>query len=192
TVEAYPIPVAAFYTDPTKTTVALPKFRMFNQSTVTASPFNPTTRYLWDFGVPSLMDDTSTAKNTQYSYGKDTATYTIRLITVTDKGCADTTYRSVFVGPDIIVFIPDAFTPDGAGPNKNNTFAPVAMNYKNAVMKIYNRWGEKLYETDDLTKGWDGTANGTVCADGVYLYAIKLYSLDDELYEYSGSITLLR
>ncbi|MBM3439038.1 MAG: gliding motility-associated C-terminal domain-containing protein, partial [Bacteroidetes bacterium] len=55
-----------------------------------------------------------------------------------------------------------------------------------------NRWGEKLYETDDLTKGWDGTANGGICADGVYLYAIKLYSLDGELYEYSGTLTLLR
>jgi gliding motility-associated-like protein len=139
-----------------------------------------------------LLDDTSTAKNAYYSYGKDTATYTIRLITTTDKGCSDTTYRSVHIGPDIIVFIPDAFTPDGAGPNVNNTFAPVAMNYKNAVMKIYNRWGEKLYETDDLTKGWDGYANGAVCADGVYLYSIRLYSLDDEVYEYSGSITLLR
>jgi gliding motility-associated-like protein len=66
------------------------------------------------------------------------------------------------------------------------------MNYKNAVMKIYNRWGEKMYETNDLLKGWDGTANGAECQDGVYLYKISLYSMDDEIYEYSGSITLMR
>jgi PKD repeat protein len=103
-----------FYTDPTNTTVALPKFKMFNQSTVTASPFNPSLRYLWDFGVPTLADDTSTAKNTQYSYGKDTATYQISLIVTTDKGCKDTAYKTVHIGPDIIVFIPDVFTPDQA------------------------------------------------------------------------------
>jgi gliding motility-associated-like protein len=192
TVEAYPIPVASFTTDPTKTTVALPKFKFTNTSTINGSVFAGSLGYLWDFGVAAMMDDTSTVKNTLYAYGKDTATYTIRLIVKSDKGCADTAYRTVYVGPDIIVFIPDAFTPDGAGPNKNNTFAPVAMNYKNAVMKIYNRWGEKLYETDDLLKGWDGTANGAECQDGVYLYSIRLYSMDDEAYEYTGSITLLR
>ncbi|MEY3800165.1 MAG: hypothetical protein RLZZ548_45, partial [Bacteroidota bacterium] len=192
TVEAYPNPVASFTTDPTKTTVALPKFKFTNTSTINGSVFAGSLGYLWDFGVAAMMDDTSTVKNTLYAYGKDTATYTIRLIVKSDKGCADTAYRTVYVGPDIIVFIPDAFTPDGAGPNKNNTFAPVAMNYKNAVMKIYNRWGEKLYETDDLLKGWDGTANGAECQDGVYLYSIRLYSMDDEAYEYTGSITLLR
>jgi gliding motility-associated-like protein len=192
TVEAYPIPVAAFVTDPTKTTVALPKFKLTNTSSINGSVFPAVLNYHWDFGVANQSDDTSTAKSTLYSYGKDTATYTIRLITKSDKGCADTAYRNVYVGPDIIVFIPDAFTPDGSGPNKNNTFAPVAMNYKNAVMKIYNRWGEKMYETNDLLKGWDGTANGAECQDGVYLYKISLYSMDDEIYEYSGSITLMR
>jgi hypothetical protein len=49
-----------------------------------------------------------------------------------------------------------------------------------------------MYETNDLLKGWDGTANGAECQDGVYLYKISLYSMDDEIYEYSGSITLMR
>jgi len=66
------------------------------------------------------------------------------------------------------------------------------MNYRNATMKIFNRWGEKMYETNDLLKGWDGSANGADCQDGVYMYTLKLYSLDDKMYEYSGSISLLR
>lgn len=191
-VEAYPIPVASFNTDPTKTTVALPKFRMLNSSSVNSSVFAPNLKYAWDFGDPTKLDDTSTLKNAFYSYGKDTATYTITLIVKSDKGCADTVTKLVYIGPDIIVFIPDAFTPDNAGPNKNNTFAPVAMNYRNATMKIFNRWGEKMYETNDLLKGWDGSANGADCQDGVYMYTLKLYSLDNKMYEYSGSISLLR
>ena len=192
TVEAYPNPVASFYTDPTSTTVALPKFKMYNQSTVTAAPFNPTLRYLWDFGVATLMDDTSTARNTQYSYGKDTATYRISLIVTTDKGCKDTAYKTVYIGPDIIVFIPDVFTPDDAGPNKNNTFNVAALNYKTFQMSIYNRWGEKLYETNDLLKGWDGYANGAECMQGVYVYHVEVTSLEDKVYKYDGTLTLLR
>jgi len=192
TVEAYPNPVASFYTDPTSTTVALPKFKMYNQSTVTAAPFNPTLRYLWDFGVPTLMEDTSTARNTQYSYGKDTATYRISLIVTTDKGCKDTAYKTVYIGPDIIVFIPDVFTPDDAGPNKNNTFNVAALNYKTFQMSIYNRWGEKLYETNDLLKGWDGYANGAECMQGVYVYHVEVTSLEDKVYKYDGTLTLLR
>ena len=192
TVEAYPNPVAMFYTDPTKTTVALPKFKMYNQSTVTASPFNPTMRYLWDFGVPTLMDDSSTSKDPRYSYGKDTATYQIMLIVTTDKGCKDTAYKTVRIGPDIIVFIPDVFTPDDAGPNKNNTFNVTALNFKVFNMRVYNRWGEKMYETSDILKGWDGKANGEECIQGVYVYHVEVTSLEDKVYKYDGTITLLR
>ncbi|MEY2938873.1 MAG: hypothetical protein RL062_1462, partial [Bacteroidota bacterium] len=192
TVEAYPNPVAMFYTDPTKTTVALPKFKMYNQSTVTASPFNPTMRYLWDFGVPSVMDDTSTTKDPRYSYGKDTATYQIMLIVTTDKGCKDTAYKTVHIGPDIIVFIPDVFTPDDAGPNKNNTFNVTALNFKAYNMRVYNRWGEKMYESSDILKGWDGKANGEECMQGVYVYHVEVTSLEDKVYKYDGTVTLLR
>jgi gliding motility-associated-like protein len=192
TVEAYPNPVAMFYTDPTKTTVALPKFKMYNQSTVTASPFNPTMRYLWDFGVPALMDDSSTTKDPRYSYGKDTATYQIMLIVTTDKGCKDTAYKTVFIGPDIIVFIPDVFTPDDAGPNRNNTFNVTALNFKAFNMLVYNRWGEKMYETTDILKGWDGKANGEECMQGVYVYHVEVTSFEDKVYKYYGTITLLR
>jgi hypothetical protein len=85
TVEAYPIPVAAFVTDPTKTTVALPKFKLTNTSSINGTVFPAVLNYHWDFGVANQSDDTSTAKSTLYAYGKDTATYTIRLITMVIK-----------------------------------------------------------------------------------------------------------
>jgi gliding motility-associated-like protein len=191
-VEAYPIPVAKFVTDPPySTTVALPKFKITNMSTVTQSPFAPTMRYNWDFGTGNA-NDTSTMKDPRFAYGKDTATYTIRLITTTNHGCSDTAERKVVVGPDIIVFIPDVFTPDGAGPQRNNTFNAVASNFKAYNMRIYNRWGEKLFETDDINIGWDGTANGAECQQDVYVYHIEVISFDDKPYKFDGTVTLLR
>ncbi|MBL7812608.1 MAG: gliding motility-associated C-terminal domain-containing protein, partial [Bacteroidetes bacterium] len=190
-VEAYPNPVAAFTTDPNKTTIALPKFKMNNLSSVAQNPFNPQMYYLWNFGTGN-PNDTSTQTNPRFAYGKDTATYTITLQVTTNHGCTNTTTRQVIVGPDIIVFIPDVFTPDGAGPGKNNTFNVTASNFKTYNIRIYNRWGEKMFETDDINKGWDGTANGHECQEGVYVYHVEVTSEEDKLFKFDGTITLLR
>ena len=59
-------------------------------------------------------------------------------------------------------------------------------------MSIFNRWGEKLYETTDLNKGWDGKANGTDCQQDVYVYHVEITSFEDKLYKFDGTVTLLR
>ena len=56
--------------------------------------------------------------------------------------------------------IPNAFTPNNTGPSVNNTFKPITGSYLKAQFSIYNRWGEKLFETNNLTNGWDGKSNG--------------------------------
>jgi gliding motility-associated-like protein len=194
-VQAYPIPVANFVTDPpVGTTVALPKFKTENLSTLDKSVFTGGwMNYLWDFDDPITdPNDTSTMQNPRYAYGKDTNTYTISLRVTSDKGCVNTFSRDVLVGPDIIVFIPDVFTPDGAGPNRNNMFMISAVNYKDLNIMVYNRWGEKLYETDDITKGWDGNSNGNPCPDGVYIYKVVVNSLEGKRYDFDGTFTLMR
>ena len=191
---AYPNPVADFVTDPPyKTTVALPKFKTINKSTLDESEFTGSMTYQWDFGDPITdPNDTSTLQNPRYAYGKDTNTYYITLITTSNHGCKSTIVKPVQIGPDIIVFIPDVFTPDEAGPNRNNTFMIDAQNYLTMNMKIYNRWGEKMYETDDITKGWDGKANGANCQQDVYVYHVEVLSFEGKLYKFDGTVTLLR
>jgi gliding motility-associated-like protein len=191
-VQAFPIPQAYFSTDPPfKTTVALPKFRIINQSTIPSNPFNPILNYKWDFGTGNA-NDTSTAREPRFAYGKDTATYKIRLITTSNHGCADTFEQPVYIGPDIIVFIPNVFTPDGVGPAVNNRFTPTAQNFLKGTLYIYNRWGEILHKSEDLQTGWDGNSNGVICPQGVYAYYLELYSLDMKKLEFRGTVTLLR
>jgi gliding motility-associated-like protein len=194
-VQVFPNPVAMFSTDPSfKTTVALPKFRTINQSSVTQAPFTPTMSYKWDFGTwYDPYDDTFTQFEPRYAYGKDTSTYYITLIVTSQPGgCSDTITRPVFVGPDIIVWIPDVFTPDGAGPGKNNTFNVTATNFKAFNIRIFNRWGEKMFETDNIDQGWDGNSGGKECMQGVYVYYVEVTSFEDKVYKFKGTITLLR
>jgi len=192
TVNVYPKPSVVFNTDPLyKTTVALPKFKTINTSSVSQNPFVTNMKHNWTWGK-SYKIGSDTLKNSNIVFGKDTGTYWIKLVVTTDKGCKDSSMKKVVIGPDIIIFVPDAFTPDGAGPNENNTFRPYVINNKTYEMLIFNRWGEKMYETTDLTKGWDGNYKGQPAQDGVYVYKMIVTSLEDKVFQYNGTFTLIR
>ncbi len=192
-VEAYPLPDAYFETDPSySTTVALPKFTMLNKSTIQAVPFNPTMSYVWNFGTGNA-NDTAMSEGPRFAYSRDTGVYRILLTVYSNHGCVDTFSRRVHIGPDIIVFIPDVFTPNTEGPNKNETFNPVATNFKTFNMLVFNRWGEKLFETNNPLNGWDGRdAQGVDCQQGVYVYHVVVTSFEEVEYVFDGTITLLR
>jgi gliding motility-associated-like protein len=111
-------------------------------------------------------------------------------------GCTSTYQISIEFEEGLIFYIPNTFTPDGDG--HNQTFKPVftsGFDPFNYEMLIYNRWGEIIFETHDVTYGWDGTyalANYT-CQDGVYLYKIIFKNpLVDERKVVCGSVTLLK
>jgi gliding motility-associated-like protein len=192
TAEVYPKPTAIFTTDPlNKTTIALPKFKAVNTSSVIQTPFATSMKYNWSWGK-TFKIGSDTVRNPNIIFGKDTGIYWIKLNVTTDRGCKDSFLKKVIIGPDIIIFVPDAFTPDNAGPNSNNTFQPVILNHKTYQMLVFNRWGEKMYETADLSKGWDGNFLGKPAQQGVYVYRIAVTSQDDKPYEFNGTFTLLR
>jgi len=192
-VQSYPLPTAYFETDPSySTTVALPKFTMINTSSIESSPFNPSLSYVWNFGT-GISSDTAMSKNPRFAYSRDTGTYSITLTATSNHGCVDVFVRNVHIGPDIIVFVPDVFTPNTEGPNTNERFNPVTTNYKTFNMTIYNRWGDKMFETNDANLGWNGkTANGVECQEGVYVYHVVITSFEDKEYIFDGTVTLLR
>lgn len=188
-IDVWPVPNAMFTSNPNSyTTIALPKFQFFNQSRIADSSI---LRYNWNFGTGTGLD-TSTQRDPAFSYGKDTNTYEVRLIAISDKGCRDTAYRMLKVGPDIIVYIPNAFTPDDAGPNGNNTFKVYIENFTSYKMHVFNRWGEKMFESTDVNQGWNGRANGQDCQQDVYAYLVEVTSFEGKLYKFTGTITLLR
>lgn len=90
------------------------------------------------------------------------------------------------------VIFPNAFSPDGDGWNENfNTVSPCLFTKYN--LKIFSRWGELLFETNDPSRetGWDGTFNGKDVQEGVYVYTCE-YEHEFDKGRISGDVTILR
>ncbi|TNE80059.1 MAG: PKD domain-containing protein [Bacteroidetes bacterium] len=140
----------------------------------------------WDFGDGQQ----SLIQHNTIEYD-DTAHYLVQLIVSNSYACLDTSYQTVWALPEFLVYVPNAFTPNGD--LKNEGFAPKATAYyERYSMKIYNRWGQLMFETDDLSKSWDGTFNGAICDMGLYTYAITIIDLYGKAYYLKGNITLMR
>jgi gliding motility-associated-like protein len=67
--------------------------------------------------------------------------------------------------------VPNAFTPDGN--RSNNYFSASTVNITQLNVKIYNRWGELIFESDELDFEWDGTYKGLKIQDGIFVYKIE-------------------
>lgn len=87
------------------------------------------------------------------------------------------------------VFAPNAFNPQSYI-EKNNIFRPYVSFAKTYKMLIISRWGNVVFESDDINEGWDGRINGDFAREGTYIYVIKLTAPNDEYFEKSGNITV--
>jgi gliding motility-associated-like protein len=193
-IEVYPIPVARFEPDPNNsTTAALPRFQFTDQSTVADVLGATIDTWSWDFGNPAALDDTSAEQNPLFFYPADTGQYVVTLRIRTNQGCEDEFSMPVIIGPDILVFIPNAFSPDGGGPATNDGWKPVVNDgVQTYYLQVFNRWGERLFETTDRDAVWDGTYQNTPVQSDVYAYLLKVKSWDGDELTYMGTITLLR
>lgn len=81
-------------------------------------------------------------------------------------------------------FVPSAFTPGGANP----TFNITGVFIKSYVLRVFDRWGNQIFETNDRNKSWDGGDY----PQGVYSYTLRLIGVDGKTYDKAGTITLLR
>jgi gliding motility-associated-like protein len=88
------------------------------------------------------------------------------------------------------LFIPSAFTPNGDG--NNDLFQVYGQGIKKVDMKIFNRWGELVYQSNNQFSGWDGTYKGQVQQPQVLTYTVSVVFLDDTKAEKNGTITLVR
>ncbi|MBO6516215.1 MAG: gliding motility-associated C-terminal domain-containing protein, partial [Bacteroidia bacterium] len=156
--------------------------------------------FFWDFGIDSEIDDTSNEENPLFFYPADTGTYEVTLTVRTNYQCEATFKHDVIIGPDILVYIPNAFSPDGGGPGENDGFRAVVNDgaeYYHLI--IFNRWGEVIWESEDRNEEWDGKygrkdegANRVDVPQDVYGYYLEIVSWSGEPFKYSGTITLIR
>ncbi|MCW3125076.1 MAG: sprB, partial [Bacteroidetes bacterium] len=115
----------------------------------------------------------------------------IYTVTVTyNQGCLAITTVRISVDGDPPVYVPNAFSPNGDG--ANDEFIVYGEGIKTIKMTIFNRWGEKVFESNDQSQGWDGSYKGVQQPPGVYIYIVDLVYLNEHKRLKDGSITLIR
>lgn len=192
TLEVFPNPTASFKLAPAEAMLPEAKVQFYNTS-LEASSFS------WDFGD---LKGTSTEKNPLYTY-KDLGSYDVRLHVTSENGCVDETLVKAavkVVGQGMLKF-PNAFIPSTTGSNggiyehpdyKNEVFHPISEGVVAYKLLVYNRWGEKLFESSDINVGWDGYYKGKLCEQGVYVYRATGRYSNGKTFDVRGDVTLLR
>lgn len=152
--------------------------------------------FLWDFGDPSSLLNTSSAASPSHVYSEEGA-YTVTLIGSDALGCTDTVTKvnHVRIGIETLpveceFFLPSAFTPNGDG--ENDVFrVRGAIPQGEFFMAIYNQWGEPLYSSEEATSGWDGTRRGQQVHSGTYVYLVEVET-PEGIKQMTGYVTLIR
>ena len=162
----FPNPIASFSPYPTQLSEIVTNSSMNDNSIGSAN-------YYWDFGdgsMPSTLNDPS---HDFPAYPPNS--YIISLTTTSEHGCIDTMTQTVIVHPSLMIYIPNTFTPDGD--QFNQTWLPIFSENVDPYqydLTLFDRWGETIWESHNLSVGWDGTygQDGLKVQDGIYTYKI--------------------
>jgi gliding motility-associated-like protein len=117
-------------------------------------------------------------------------------ISESSKGCenSDTINVELIDCEEFELHMPNVFTPNGD--DLNERFRPIVFQHVDeTVLTIYNRWGEKLFETNDIENGWDGNYRGEIVPDGVYFWLLEYREprgVNPKLIHMNGTVTIIR
>jgi PKD repeat protein len=188
----YPDPNASFSAYPVSATRKDQVFRFLNKS-------EGAVKYFWDFGD----GNTSAEPDPSHVYGKE-GTFNIMLTAWSEHDCPDTLLNEKYIKVKESmgkILFPNAFRWNGTGPTggywsekeiDNTVFHPHFQNVDEYNLVIYSRWGELLYESFDLYKGWDGYFNNANLApQGVYVYKAWVTYTDGRQEVKVGDVTFL-
>ncbi len=153
--------------------------------------------YLWDFGD----GNTSTEFEPIHVYA-DTGHYYITLISESTEGCVDTmtSETPVIVKGARLIQFPNAFIIDPSNPADEyydpslpdpGVFRPVAQGVEKYRLEIYNRWGELIFVSTEIKKGWNGFVNGRPAKQDVYVWKVNITFSDGKPFVTAGDVTLI-
>ncbi len=162
-IHIFPIPTADFSVSREETDICHPSIYFTNEST------GANRYYYWlDEGATF-----TTEENFSFPFSSSGYHYPY-LIAYNQEGCSDTAKVRIYIEP-FSVFIPNTFTPDGD--QFNNYFvAETWLPPSSWDLKVYDRWGEIVFKTNDYTERWDGTYKGTLVQSGTYQYTLTYRS----------------
>jgi gliding motility-associated-like protein len=192
--ENNPLPIYVFENPVAKFATNKEIYYLPNDPVICINQSTGAVAYWWNFNDGT----TSQNVNPTHTYSH-LGQYQIILIATNMYQCTDTAYKTIDVSGDIV--FPNAFTPDQNGPNggsysmtdyTNHVFFPVSTGVSEFNMQIFNRWGELIFETNDISIGWDGYYKGNLCQEDVYVYQAKATFTDGRKVEKKGDVLLVR
>jgi gliding motility-associated-like protein len=146
----------------------------------------PIIGWSWDFGAFGLVSSEQDPVVTYPGPGL----HPVQLAIVDTLGCVDTLVRIVPVRPEFNLYLPSAFSPDGDGINE--VFGVVGVGIQAFRLRIFDRWGQLVFESEDPAQGWDGTVKGHAPVPGVYPYVFRYLGPSGQTADQFGSVTLVR
>jgi len=152
------------------------------------------TSSVWDFGDGNF----SSELNPSHSY-EEPGTYTITLEVTNVFGCVSQTSWTVYAEQPLILYVPNSFTPNNDG--VNDFFKPIISGEDpdEYFFEIYNRWGEAIFSTKDVSQGWSGKHRGDnnsldyYAIDGIYTWIINVKRIgSSDVDTIHGHVTIIR
>jgi gliding motility-associated-like protein len=145
--------------------------------------------FSWNFG------DGATSALTHPSHTYEEAGYfQITLYATNDFGCNDSTFITVHIEPSFELFVPNTFTPDGD--YYNNTFFAQGFGISDDdfIFRIFNRWGDLIFESYDMDEGWEGTdkRNLNKAQDGTYTWVVYFKDGNNRRHRREGHVNVLK
>lgn len=163
-----------------------PLIPVTNEPVIFSNRSQRATIYRWDFG-----DNTQSELETpDPKYYRRTGTYRVCLQAQNTVGCSDTVCRNVDADVYPLADLPKAFSPNGDG--VNDILYVRGAGIETVDLKIYNRWGQLVFESTNVDMGWDGRFNGKEQPMEAYGFTLSATFVDGNTFSKKGNVTLLR
>ena len=181
-IHVFPTPIAKFDVLPDVMSILEPTFNFSNYSEVASS-------YIWNFDD----GDSSSVFEPTHTYN-NSGSYNVELVAVSVDGCKDTTKHTVRVKEIFTLYAPTAYSPDGDGINDSFYVVGHGIDTDDFLLTIYDRWGEIIWQTDDLFAKWDGyvKSGNKKAQNGSYVWKVVCKDFEGTEHEKAGTVTLIR
>jgi gliding motility-associated-like protein len=176
-------PDAGFSVSSSEVTVISPSVDFTDRSTG-----NPV-QWQWDFGDGTFSSD----QNPSHTFFSDTAgVYEVQLMVANFSGCTDTVSLYVEVRAEMSFYMPNCFTPNGDGTNE--VFSAYGRGIKEYHLMIFDRWGDLIWQTQDIQEGWNGIANDGVLMSqqDAFDWKVILTDVNDRQRIYLGRVSIVK
>lgn len=180
-ITVHPKPHAGFSFLPTSTSIFDPDIYFFDGSS------SDVTSWYYTFGDGA----NSTMVNPSHEY-QNYGNFNVTQYVMNSFGCRDSIQSTDTILPEFRFWVPNSFTP-GDKNGLNDVFLPIVIGTEDYELYIYNRWGEKIFETKNASEGWNGNFKGKPCEQDIYVWMIRFRNVVSLLYEeHYGHVTLLK